>query len=358
VLKARKCGTLTHADHPLVNLPPFAAMNCNIKNVNPEATLGSPTLTAKDYTRVLPSQNINHPPIAAMNSNIENVNPKETSIGTTTPAMLNSHNINLPPIAAMDHTRVLDSQNINHPPFAAMNRDIENVNPEEISIGTTTPAMLDSQNINHPPFAAMDCNVVNVIPDATSVSTTMTAKEDESDPNSQNIQVVIKLIKKHSKNTEDLMHVPSTGSNGEDLGSLYQTPRPSHLCELLLKIWPYIVKIINDFSLENKPLRMLDAGAGMHFPGVGFAMLGGFHSIGLEINTTRCAMAAHFLESIVDEYPSTAVAFYNQDITVSGNWSKILIFYFWHKVRAHFSICLWYSFLRSHYPSPCVGLGI
>jgi hypothetical protein len=258
----------------------------------------------------------------------------------------------------MDRTRVLDSQNIDHPPFTAMNGDIENVNPDETLIGTTTPAMIDSHNIDLPPFAAMDRDVENVIPDAPSVSTTMTAEEDESNPDSQNIQAVIKLIKKHSKNTEDLMHVPSTGSNGEDLGGLYQAPRPSHLCELLLKIWPYMDEIINDFSLKNKPLRMLDAGAGMHFPGVVFAMLGGFHSIGLEIDTTRCAMAAHFLESIVDEYPSTAVAFYNQDITVRGNWSKILIFYFWDKVRAHFSICLWHSFLRSHYPSPCVGLGI
>jgi hypothetical protein len=301
-------------------------MNRDIKNVNPEATLGGPTMTAEDYTRVLASQNFDHPPITAMNSDIKNVNPEETSIGTTTPAMLDSHNINLPPSAAMDRTRVLDSQNINHPPFAGMNRDIENVHPKETLIGTTTPAMVDSQNINHPPFVAMDCDDENVIPDATSVSTTMTTEEDESDPNSQNIQAVIKLIKKHSKNTEDLMHVPSTGSNGEDSGGLYQTPRPSHLCELLLKIWPYMDEIINDFSLENKPLHMLDAGAGMHFPGVVFAMLGGFHSIGLEIDTTRCAMATHFLESIVDEYPSTAVAFYNQDITVRGNWSKILIF--------------------------------
>jgi hypothetical protein len=155
VLKARKCGTLAHADHPLVNLPPFAAMNRDIKSVNPEATLGGPTMTAKDYTRVLASQNINHPPIAAMNSDIKNVNPEEASIGTTTPAILDSHNIDLPPFAVMDCTRVLDSQNIDHPPFAAMNRDIENVNPKETLIGTTTPAMLDSQNIKHPPFARM-----------------------------------------------------------------------------------------------------------------------------------------------------------------------------------------------------------
>jgi hypothetical protein len=108
VLKARKCGALAHVNHPLVNLSPFAVMNRDIENVNPEATLGGPTMTAEDYTRVLASQNINHPPIAAMNSDIENVNPKETSIGTTMPAMLDSHNINLPPFAAMDRTRVLD----------------------------------------------------------------------------------------------------------------------------------------------------------------------------------------------------------------------------------------------------------
>jgi hypothetical protein len=127
VLKARKCGALAPANHPLVNLPPFAAMNRDIENVNPEVTLGGPTMTAKDYTRVLASQNIDHPPIAEMNSDIKNVNPEETSIGTTTPAMLDSHNIDLPPFATMDRTRVLDSQNIDHPPFAAMNCNIENV---------------------------------------------------------------------------------------------------------------------------------------------------------------------------------------------------------------------------------------
>jgi hypothetical protein len=324
----------------LVNLPDIASMNHDIENVNPEATLGGPTFTAEDYTRVIASQNFDHPPITAMKRDVETVNPEDTSIGTTTPAMLDTHNIDLPTFASMDRSRVLDSQNIDHPPFVEMNCVIENVNPEETSIGTTTPAMLNSQNINHTPFAMMDRDIENVSADATSVSTIMTTKENEIDSNSHKIQAVIKLIKKHSKNTEDLMHVPSTGSNGEDSGGLYQTPRPSHLCELLVKIWPYMDEIINDFSLENKPLCMLDAGAGMHFPGVVFAMLGGFHSIGLEIDTTRCAMAAHFLESMVDEYPSTAVAFYNQDITVRGNWSKIIIFYFWDKVRAYYSVIL------------------
>jgi hypothetical protein len=103
---------------------------------------------------------------------------------------------------------------------------------------------------------------------------------------------------------------------------------------------------------------MLDAGAGMHFPGVVFALLGGFHSIGLEIDTARCAMAAHFLQNIVVEFPDMKVAFYNQDITVTGNWSNILIFYFWDKVSASFSIACGVLSIRSHYHLPCVALGI
>jgi hypothetical protein len=55
----------------LVNLPPFTAMNHYIENVNPGATLGGPTMTAKDYTMVIASKNINHPPIAAMNPDIK-----------------------------------------------------------------------------------------------------------------------------------------------------------------------------------------------------------------------------------------------------------------------------------------------
>ncbi len=67
--------------------------------------------------------------------------------------------------------------------------------------------------------------------------------------------------------------------------------------------------ILNDFpSLENEPVCMLDARAGMHFLGVVFTMLGGYFSIGLDIDTTRFVMAATFLWGIVDKYPGVNVA--------------------------------------------------
>jgi hypothetical protein len=62
-------------------------MDRGIKNVNPKATLGSPTMTPKEETRaVLYSQNIDLPPFAAMDRGIDNVNPKATSGGLTTTA--------------------------------------------------------------------------------------------------------------------------------------------------------------------------------------------------------------------------------------------------------------------------------
>lgn len=76
----------------------------------------------------------------------------------------------------------------------------------------------------------------------------------------------------------------------------------------------------------------MDAGAGMHIPGVLFAALGGYHAIGLEIDDTRCALAAKFLSEVVDCFPKAKIAFYNRDLTEPGNWAKVAVFLFWDRV--------------------------
>jgi hypothetical protein len=49
------------------------------------------------------------------------------------------------------------------------------------------------------------------------------------------------------------------------------------LVNLLNLIIPHVDKLCNDFpSLKGRPVSMLDAGSGMHYPGVIFAMLGDF----------------------------------------------------------------------------------
>jgi hypothetical protein len=74
---------------------------------------------------------------------------------------------------------------------------------------------------------------------------------------------------------------------------------------------------------------MIDAGAGMHIPGVLFAAVGGYHSIGLEINETRCALATDFLLGVANYSPKAKLALFNRDLTERGNWSKVNVFYFW-----------------------------
>ena len=63
----------------------------------------------------------------------------------------------------------------------------------------------------------------------------------------------------------------------------------------------------------------MDAGACMHIPGVLFVALGGYSSFGLEIDDTRCALAANFLHGIVESYPRVYIAFFNKDLVECGN---------------------------------------
>ena len=93
------------------------------------------------------------------------------------------------------------------------------------------------------------------------------------------------------KNMESLMSVPSTGKFGEGEGGVYQTPKPTLLLKLLIKIHPHVSSILNDFPhLKESSVAMIDAGAGMHIPGVLGAVLGGYQSIGLEIDENRTAI--------------------------------------------------------------------
>jgi len=95
---------------------------------------------------------------------------------------------------------------------------------------------------------------------------------------------------------ESLMSVPSAGKFGEGECGVYQTPRPSNVLILLTKIHPHVSSILNDFPhLKESSVAMIDAGAGMHIPGVLGAVLGGYQSIGLEIDENRTAIVALFV---------------------------------------------------------------
>jgi hypothetical protein len=77
---------------------------------------------------------------------------------------------------------------------------------------------------------------------------------------------------------------------------------------------------------------MMDAGAGMHIPGVLFAALGRCHLIGLEINKTRCALAADFLLGVAKYFPKAKLGLFNRDLVEHGNWSKVVVFFFCDQV--------------------------
>ncbi len=70
----------------------------------------------------------------------------------------------------------------------------------------------------------------------------------------------------------------------------------------------------------------------MHIPGVKFVALGGYHLIGLEIDDIRCALAADFLHGMVNCYPRAKIALFNHDVVEYGNWSKVVVFFFWDQV--------------------------
>jgi hypothetical protein len=136
-------------------------------------------------------------------------------------------------------------------------------------------------------------------------------------------------IKRCCKNGEDMMSVPSTGHDGQDGGGggVYQTGRSANIASLIKIIEPIFEKLQQEFPSIKKIFH--DAGCGYHLPGVQFAIEGGYLSIGLEIDTERCAMAAHFLQNILGEYPLLKVALFNKNIAIPGNWSEVAVFYFW-----------------------------
>jgi hypothetical protein len=102
-------------------------------------------------------------------------------------------------------------------------------------------------------------------------------------------------IKRCCKSGEDMMSVPSTGHDGQDGGGVYQTGRSGDIANLIKIIEPIFKRLQQDFPTIKK--IFLDAGCGQHKPGVQFALEGEYRSIGLEIDTARCAMAAHFLQT-------------------------------------------------------------
>ncbi len=109
-------------------------------------------------------------------------------------------------------------------------------------------------------------------------------------------------------------------------GGVYQTGRSANIASLIKIIKPIYLELQQKFPSIKK--IFLDAGCGCHLPGVQFAIEGGYLSIGLEIDTARCAMAAHFIQNILGEYPLLKVALFNKDVTIPGNWSEVAVFYF------------------------------
>ena len=149
----------------------------------------------------------------------------------------------------------------------------------------------------------------------------------------QDIKETLKKLTTCWKNMESLMLVPSTGKFGEGEGGVYQTPKPTQILKLLTKIHPHVSSILNDFPhLKESSVAMIDAGASMHIPGVLGAVLGGYQSIGLEIDENRTAIAADFLHSVMKLFPKAKLSLFNRDLTERGNWSKVVVFFFWDRV--------------------------
>lgn len=137
-------------------------------------------------------------------------------------------------------------------------------------------------------------------------------------------------IKRCCKSEEDMMSVPSTGHDGQDGGGVYQTGRSGDIANLINIIEPIFKRLQQDFPTIKK--IFLDAGCGQHKPGVQFALEGEYRSIGLEIDTARCALAVRFLQKVLGEYPHLKVAIFNENIAIPGNWSGVAVFYFWDRV--------------------------
>jgi hypothetical protein len=137
-------------------------------------------------------------------------------------------------------------------------------------------------------------------------------------------------IKRCCKNTEKIMLVPGMAHDGQDGRGVYQNARFANIVALIKLINPIFSKLQKGFPSMKK--TFLDAGCGSHLPGVQFAIKGGYLSIGFEIDTARCAMAANFLQNMLEDYPLLKVALFNKDITIPGNWSEVAVFYYWDRV--------------------------
>ncbi len=157
---------------------------------------------------------------------------------------------------------------------------------------------------------------------------------DSHTASKQDIHEIIQRIKACCKGTEMLMSVLSTGLFKERGGGVYQTPKPTHIVNLLTKIYPHVCSVLDDFPhLTREPsVTMIDAGADMHISGVLFAALGGCHLIGLEINETRCALAADFLLGVAKYFPKAKLGLFNCDLVERGNWSKVVVIFFCDRV--------------------------
>ena len=138
------------------------------------------------------------------------------------------------------------------------------------------------------------------------------------------------------RKVETLMSVESTERDGQDGGGIYQTPKSSSIIAKLYVIVHKIFKQLQvDYEKENHVIEkiFLDAGCGAHLPGLMFA-IGGYKSIGLEIDRMRCALAAIILQDVLARATQRLdLALFNTDIKQEGNWSGVLVFYFWDRVR-------------------------
>lgn len=180
-----------------------------------------------------------------------------------------------------------------------------------------------------PPLSSrnsMSSQQSNII-DLTSIAMNIKHKNDST----PTIKDVIKKIEACCKDTEPLMSVSSSGKFGEGSGGVYLTPKPTHIVNLLAAVdFPLVLSLMNNFPhLKREGVIMMDAGVGMHISCVLFAALGGYHAIGLEIDDTRCALAAKFFNYVVDCFPKAKIVLYNRDLTERGNRAKVAVFLFW-----------------------------
>ncbi len=100
----------------------------------------------------------------------------------------------------------------------------------------------------------------------------------------------IELFK--NRMVETLMSVESMERDGQDGGGIYQTPKSSSIAKLYVIVDKIFKQLQVDYEKENRVIEnfFLDAGCGAHLPGLMFAV-GGYKSIGLEIDRMRCALA-------------------------------------------------------------------